>query len=158
MIRAKFISLAFRREGEIPFRESLILTPEEDNDLTVFKQAWGDKITNRTIFGDKIYSDFEYLNEHKKQFQNIEMLTPVKAIKGQSEQERQRNKAYNDLFFTAVSKVRQSIESFFNYLNEKTNIQRAHKVRSIAGLLVYIRWGKWPSHYLSNFLNTDSHH
>lgn len=42
------------------------------------------------------------------------MLTPVKGVKGQSEQEKQRNKAYNDLFSSAVSKVRQPIESFFN--------------------------------------------
>ncbi len=33
------------------------------------------------------------------------MFTPVKAVKGQSEQERLRKKAYDDLFFTAVSKV-----------------------------------------------------
>lgn len=42
------------------------------------------------------------------------MLIPVKAVKGQSEQKRQSSKAYNDLFSTAVSKVRQPIESFFN--------------------------------------------
>lgn len=66
------------------------------------------------------------------------MLTPVKAIKGQSEQEKQRNKAYNDLFSTAVSKVRQPIESFFNWLNELTNIQRAQKVRSSSGLLIHM--------------------
>jgi len=65
------------------------------------------------------------------------MWTPVKAIKGQSEQERQRHKAYNDLLSTAVSKVRQPIEAFFNWLNERTTIQRAHKVRSTSGLLVH---------------------
>jgi hypothetical protein len=62
------------------------------------------------------------------------MYTPVKAIKGQSEQERRRQKAYNDLFSTAVSKIRQPIESFFNWLNEKTTIQRAQKVRSTKGV------------------------
>ena len=30
------------------------------------------------------------------------MFTPVKAIKGQSEQKRQQQKAYNDLFSTAA--------------------------------------------------------
>jgi hypothetical protein len=134
----KLHTLAFRRDGTIPFPESLILTPAEDNDLTVFKQAWGDKITNRTLFGDKIYSDFEYFNDVKKQKQNIEMLTPVKAIKDQPERIRQRDRAYNDLFSSAVSKVRQPIESFFNRLNEKTTIQKAHKVRSTSGLLIHI--------------------
>lgn len=65
------------------------------------------------------------------------MLIPVKEIKAQSDEEKQRNKAYNDLFSTAVSKIRQPIESFFNWLNEKTKIQRANKVRLIFGLLVH---------------------
>ena len=133
----KLHALAFRRPKRIPFPESLIFTGAGENDLTAFKQIWGDNISNRTIFGDKIYSDFEYFSDQKKQKQNIEMLTPVKTIKGQSEQEKQRNKAYNDLFSTAVSKVRQPIESFFNWLEEHTTIQRAHKVRSTAGLLVH---------------------
>ena len=46
-------------------------------------------------------------------------------------------RAGRDLFSTAVSKVRQPIESFFNWLNEKTNIQRAMKVRSTSGLLIH---------------------
>lgn len=69
------------------------------------------------------------------------MLTPVKAIKGQCEELKQRNKAFNALFSTAVSKVGQPIGAFFNWLNEKTNIQRAMKVISINGLLVHI-YGK----------------
>ncbi|MDD4593172.1 MAG: transposase [Parabacteroides sp.] len=133
----KLHALTLRREGKIPFPDSLMFTPAEDNDLTAFKQLWGDHICNTRIFGDKIYSDFEYFSDDKKQKQNIEMLTPVKAVKGQSEQERQSRKAYNDLFSTAVSKVRQPIESFFNWLNEKTTIQRAQKVRSTKGLLIH---------------------
>ena len=69
------------------------------------------------------------------------MLTPVKAIKGQCEELKQRDKAFNALFSTAVSKVGQPIGAFFNWLNEKTNIQRAMKVISINGLLVHI-YGK----------------
>lgn len=134
----KLHALAFRRKGRIPFPESIIFTPAEDNDLTVFKHIWGDAISNRVVLGDKAYSDFEYFNQHKKQTQNIEMLTPVKGIKGQSNQEKQRDKAYNDLFSTAVSKVRQPIESLFNWLNEKTKIQRAQKVRSTFGLLIHM--------------------
>ncbi len=66
------------------------------------------------------------------------MLTPIKGIKGQTEEIKQRDKAFNDLFSCAVSKVRQPIESFFNWLNEKTKIQRAMKVRSTAGLLIHL--------------------
>lgn len=84
----KLHALAFRREGTIPFPELITYTLAEDNDLTVFEQAWGNTISNRMIFGDKIYSDFEYFNKDKKQTQNIQMLTLIKAIKGQSEQEK----------------------------------------------------------------------
>ena len=38
----------------------------------------------------------------------------------------------------AVSSIRQPIESFFNWLNEKTQIQYAGKVRSSKGLFVHI--------------------
>jgi len=40
------------------------------------------------------------------------------------------------LYSKAVSKIRQPIESLFNWLNEKTDIQRASRVRSTKGLLV----------------------
>jgi hypothetical protein len=133
----KLHALAFRRKKTIPFPESIALSPACENDLSVFKENWGDAISNRTYFGDKIYSDFEYFNQEKAATQNVEMLTPVKAIKGEPLEITQRNKALNDLFSTAVSKIRQPIESLFNWLNEKTNIQRAMKVRSTSGLLVH---------------------
>ena len=69
---------------------------------------------------------------------NIKMLTPVKRVKGQSEQIRFIDKAADDLFSKAVSSIRQPIEAFFNWLNEKTNIQKASTVRSSKGLLVHV--------------------
>lgn len=50
------------------------------------------------------------------------MLTPVKILKGQSEELKQADRAFNELFSTAVSKVRQPTEAFFNRLNEKKQI------------------------------------
>ena len=134
----KIHTLASVRDKTIPFPESMIITPAEDNDLTVFKQAWGDKIFSKVILVDKIYSDKEYFNTEKRKTQDIEMLTPIKGIKGQTDEIKQRDKAFNDLFSCAVSKVRQPIESFFNWLNEKTKIKRAMKVRSTAGLLIHL--------------------
>ncbi len=78
------------------------------------------------------------LQENLKNSFNSEILTPVKAIKGQSQETRQRDKAANDLFSKAVSSVRQPIESLFNWLIENTDIQRASKVRSTNGLLVHV--------------------
>jgi hypothetical protein len=66
------------------------------------------------------------------------MLTPIKGIKRQTEQDKQRDKAYVDFFSAAVSSFREPIESLFNWLIEKTDIQRASKVRSTKGLLTFI--------------------
>ena len=114
----------------------LIFTSAEENDLTVLKREAADTLENRYVFADKIYSDFSFW-EQKYQEKGVTMLTPVKAIKGEHISITQRMKAARDLFSTAVSKVRQPIESFFNWLNERTNIQRAMKVRSTSGLLVH---------------------
>ncbi len=47
------------------------------------------------------------------------MLTLVEAIKGQVEVLKQGDKTANDLFSTAISKVKQPIEALFNWLIEK---------------------------------------
>ena len=65
-------------------------------------------------------------------------MTPIKGIIGQCQEIKNRDKAANDLFSTAVSRVRQPIESLFNWLTQKTDIQRASKVRSAKGLLIHI--------------------
>jgi hypothetical protein len=132
----KLHALAFWRTGGLPFPESFVITPASENDLNVFKQNWAD-IVNRTFWGDKIYIDkpyFELLAKDK----NSLMYTPVKEIKGMPDIIKQRNKAADELFSTAVSKIRQPIESLFNWLNQKTDIQRASKVRSTKGLIVHV--------------------
>ena len=134
----KLHTVAFRRTGTIPFPGMITLSSVEENDLTVLKREAADRMTNRSIFADKAYSDFHFWND-KLEKQAVSMLTPVKAIKGEEPVIILKGKAYRDLFSAAVSKVRQPIEPFFNWLNEKTNIQRAMKVRSTYGLLVYTK-------------------
>jgi len=132
----KLHALAFSTPNKIPFPEGIVLTPASENDLNVFKQEWGN-ISNRTYYGDKIYIDSKFFEDLALNFNSF-MHTPVKAVKGQSEAIKQRNKAADDLFSKAVSKVRQPIESLFNWLIVKTDIQRASKVRSTKGLLVHV--------------------
>jgi hypothetical protein len=129
--------LGFRRPGTIPFPEFIGITAASENDLTAFKELFGDEIYNRWIYGDKIFSHKTYF-ELKADRQNIEMLTPVKLPKGEADCIRQREKAFRDLFGGAVSTVRQPVESFFNWLNEKTKIQEAQKVRSTKGLMIHL--------------------
>ncbi len=132
----KLHAVAFRRKGTIPFPEMLILSAADENDSTVFKRECVGNLNNREIYADKIYSDIPFYKETKES-KKLELFTPVKAIKGESPEITKREKAARDLFSTAVSKVRHPIESLFNWLNEKTNIQRAMKVRSTSGFLVH---------------------
>ncbi len=80
------------------------------------------------------------------------MLEPVKLTKGEPENIRQFNKAFNDMYSKAVSSLRQPIESYFNWLIEKTDIQRASKVCSTKGLLVH-RFGKIAAAFLNPIVN-----
>lgn len=142
----KLHALAFQREGTLPFPDQLLITPASENDLKVFKQAWSG-LYNREFYGDKIYSDKPFFNTLKTQ-KNSVMLTPVKEIKGQSEREKQFDRASNDLFSHAVSAIRQPIESLFNWLIKKNDIQRASKVRSTERLLVHV-FGKLAAAFIS---------
>ena len=114
-------------------RPDRIQKPALENGLTVFKNECAPYLSEKTVLGDKIYSDFSFFNESNP----VKMLTPHKEIKGEPEVIKQREKAARDLFSQVVSKVRQPIESFFNWLNEKTEIQRASKVRATKGLLIH---------------------
>jgi len=132
----KLHALAFRRPSHLPFPESLIITPSSENDLNVQKQYWS-SIINRIFYSGKIYNDEDFF-KNMTETNNSTMLTPVKAVKNQSETIVQRDKVANDLYLIAVSKIRQPIETLFNWLIEKTDIQRASKVRSTKGLIVHV--------------------
>jgi hypothetical protein len=142
--------LGFKRPNRIPLPEAIVLTEASENDLNVFKQHWGG-IRNRHFFGDKIYHDAGYFHQLYQEQQSA-MYVPVKGVKGQAECLKHFDKAAADLFSTAVSRVRQPIESFFNWLEEKTGIQRASKVRSTNGLLVHV-FGRLAVAFLFLFFN-----
>jgi hypothetical protein len=142
----KLHALAFHDPKRLPFPEHVVITPASENDLNVFKQDWSG-ISNRTFYGDKIYNDAAFFKDLTLNTNSI-MLTPVKGVKGQPEVIKQRDKAANDLFSTAVSTIRQPIESLFNWLIVKTDIQRASKVRSTKGLLVHV-FGKIAAAFIS---------
>ena len=141
----KFHALAFRRVNKLPFPEQILVTSASVNDLCVFKDAWS-SIPNRCFWGDKIYCNKDFFADLEKSKGSV-MITPVKSIKGQTEQDKQRDRAFNDLYSKAVSKMRQPIEGFFNWLIEKTDFQRASKVRSTKGLMVHV-FGKLSAAFI----------
>ena len=142
----KIHAFAYKQANKIPFPQEIQISKASDNDLNIFKQAWG-KVSDKYIFGDKIYIDKDFFNNQWEKY-NSTMITPVKYPKGMPNVLKQRDKAADDLFSKVVSKIRQPIEAFFNWMNEKTDIQRASKVRSSKGLLVHV-FGKMAAAFIS---------
>jgi hypothetical protein len=122
--------LGFRRMGTLPLPEYIGLTPASNHDLSAFRQITP-YIQDCEVYADKAYIDSlerDMLNQ-----QNTEIYTPVKKKKGP-----ENLYLFEQLLSTSVSRVRQPIESLFNWIEEKTGIQIASKVRSTQGLMVHI--------------------
>lgn len=111
------------------------MTSAVDNDLGVFKENQSE-LSHYDFYGDKIYYNKELFEQWSVR-QNSGMFTPVKAIKGMSEQLKQLDRATIDLYSKSLSTIRQPIESLFNWLIEKQIIQKASKVKSTKGLLIH---------------------
>jgi len=119
-----------QRRGTMPLPQRAGLTPGSENDLTALRQALPE-IEGGELYGDKAYCDSS-MKERVSKEQGLDVLTPVKKKKGQ-----EHLSAADKLFSEVVSRVRQPIESLFNWIDEKTGIQCASKVRSYRGLLVH---------------------
>lgn len=122
---------ARRRDG-MPLPQRIGLTPGSENDLTALRRVLP-TVEGGELYGDKAYVDGP-MKERLSQEQDLNVFTPVKKKKGQQE----RLSAADRLLSEAVSRVRQPIESLFNWIEEKTGIQRASKVRSYQGLMVHV--------------------
>ena len=131
----KLHGIGFSQPGSLPVVEYLQVGPASEHDLQAQRQIL-QQVPHRVVFGDKAFSDQALKDLYAQS--GGELLTPVKYKKGQPLQDKQRHKAADELFSRAVSKVRQPIESFFNWLIEHTDIQRAAKVRSTKGLIVHV--------------------
>jgi hypothetical protein len=110
----KLHTLEFCNPTKLLHPAQIIFAPASVNDLTVFKEVWSEK-ENRTFFGDKIYNAIRFFMNMKDTF-NSEILTLVKAVKGMPDVLRKFDRAANDLYSRAVSKVRQLIEGLFSWL------------------------------------------
>jgi hypothetical protein len=119
-----------RRSEKLPVPERAGLTPGSENDLRALRRVLP-TLAGGVLCGDKAYCDGP-LKKRLAEDQDLDLLTPVKKEKGQK-----TLPAADKLFSEAVSRIRQPIESLFSWIDEKTGIQRASKVRSYQGLLVH---------------------
>ena len=122
--------IATKRDATLPLPEYLLLTPASDHDLTVLERI-APNLLGKHLYADKAYLKDSLLTALAEN--NSNLLTPVKKEKGQEYLD-----LFQQLFSTSVSKVRQPIESLFNWLDEKTGIQKASKIRSFNGLLIHV--------------------
>jgi len=124
--------IARRRNGKLPVPNQIWLTRAAVHDSQAVK-GQSLELPAATLFGDLAYADKQIVDLLKDQHSRL--ITPRKKPKGKdlTEQEKYHNRL--------VSKFRQPIESLFNWIIEKTNIQKASKVRSTDALLIHC-WGK----------------
>ena len=125
-VRLHFV--ASRRVGQLPLPKTIWLREASVHDLTSVKERQI-CLPNSTLFGDKAFCDKALELEFKRQ--NTRLLVPKKKPKGKELScfEKEQNRL--------ISKIRQPIESLFNWLIGKTQIQKASLVRSTNGLLVH---------------------
>lgn len=123
--------VATKIPGALPIPVCIGLTDAGMHDRKAFEQIAPALPQNmQDCFADKAYQI------EKKPIRlegHTRLLTPVKKEKGQK-----YLGAAEQWLSTAVSQVRQPIESFFNWIHEKTGIQIASKVRSYQGLMVHV--------------------
>lgn len=126
--------LTKRKSGQLPRPRQIWLSSAAHHDSKAFKEQNPD-LPSTTLFGDLAFADQEIFQMLARQ--KTQLITPKKKPKGADKHLTEFEKYHNRL----ISKIRQPVESLFNWINEKTEIQKASKVRSTNGLLIHC-WGK----------------
>lgn len=122
-------SISNRQTGALPVPARLWLREGNVHDLTALREIADELPTGINLFGDKAYADAAFSAELR--VRGIRLLTPVKKPKKGILTRAQKH------FNKMVSSFRQPIESFFKWLIDKTDLQRASAVRSTDGLIIH---------------------
>jgi len=134
--------------GTLPRPEYIGITGASHNDGKIFEQI------RPALYDNELYADKAYkLPDEEKIMskQGFVVLTPIKKQKGQEHLD-----AADKLFSTAVSRVRQPIESLFAWIEQKSGIESASKVRSYAGLMVHVFGRLAAAIFFWNYLRVSS--
>jgi hypothetical protein len=127
----KLHTLAQCNYKAMPTPAMMMISKASEHDLPVAKEMLDDTYDMR-VFGDSAFADKAW-QAYMMMERNVKIMTPIKRLKGQSQLP-----YWNKLYSAAISSVKQAIESFNNWLIEKTNIQTASKIRSVAGLTAFV--------------------
>lgn len=121
--------LARKQYHRLPKPEMLKITSATTHDLRVLDELKDDIIGN--VFADKAYKDTT--TERQLRGTGVILCTPDKKKKNTPIYEVGKS----GLWSRFVSSIRQPIESLFNWINEKTEIQNGSKIRSSNRLLIH---------------------
>ena len=124
--------IAQRRAGSLPLPAQVWLCGASHHDSKAFIEQQPE-IAETSLFGDLAYPTPMIISHLQEQ--QTRLIAPIKKPKGT--ELTTGEKYYNKL----VRRIRQPIESLFNWVEEKTGIQRASKVRSTDALMIHC-WGK----------------
>jgi Transposase DDE domain len=124
--------LAQRRTGSLPLPTQVWLCAASHHDSKAFDEQQPE-LHSTELFGDLAYPTPQIISHLKEQ--QTRLIAPQKKPKGKDLTDDE--KYYNRL----ARRIRQPIESLFNWIQEKTQIQRASKVRSTDALMIHC-WGK----------------
>ena len=128
----KIHALGQKRRDTLPFPKCIFASKASQHDISAAKEILENAyFPGFSLVGDKAYCDSSWKETLVKA--GIKLVTPTKLQRGEAPPLKGGSAA--DTF---ISRTRQPIESLFNWLHEKTNIQSASKVRSIKGLLLHI--------------------
>jgi hypothetical protein len=124
--------LGQKKYKKLPDMRMIRISKASENDIPVAIEMLMN-VHGIDIYADKMYSKEPWREELRKN--DVFIRTPVKLKKGQ----KREDMPFGDVLYSrAVSRTRQTIESFFSWIQEKTHIQTASKVRSANGLVVFI--------------------
>lgn len=127
----KLHTLAQCNYKAMPTPALMTLSKASEHDLPIAIGLLDDVMRIR-VFGNTAFADKDWQSSILSK-NNVGIFTPIKRVK------RQKKLSFWDaVYSSAISSVKQAIESFNNWIIIKTNIQRASKVRSSAGLTAFI--------------------
>jgi hypothetical protein len=125
--------IAQRRVGHLPLPAQVWLWSGAHHDSQAFIQQQPE-LPSTELFGDLAYPTPQTIS-HLRDEEQARLIAPRKKPKGKELADDE--KYYNRL----VRRIRQPVESLFNWVEEKTGMQRASKVRSTDALMIHC-WGK----------------
>ena len=132
-VGAKLQIIAQARQNKLPFPYEFALASASCHDLDIAKETLPSSyFENIELYGDLAYQDEQFQLElfHEKR---IRLITPIKKKKGQTHLFlfQQANNSIH-------SSIRQPVDTLFGWINKKTGMQDASRVRSVEGLFYHV--------------------